>query len=252
MKSKILNSVAIAAALLVSTTLTRADQQISAGFDLPVNVKCTVDETGCQNHPGPTITIGGEIELGSVSARITFSNNTKGTHTATVLAEYDVALLLGGSTITIPKQPVLGGVGGNPHLYFQFTDTKGKPLSEEVYLGRCVQGITVTSELIQQAALLAKIIAGDCSNHPGPTITLDGTIKLAGLNGKLILRNNTKGTHTAEVSTTVKIILEGTEIVLPKQPSQGGAGGNPLISIQFYQGSTPIGNSIKLGRCNQI
>jgi hypothetical protein len=241
----------LASALMFSATLLQADQQVSTGFNLPVNVKCTVEETGCQNHPGPTITIGGEIEIGSVAARITFSNNAKGTHTATVLAEYDVALVLAGDTITIPKQPVLGGVGGNPHLYFQFTDVKGKAVSEEVYLGRCVQGVTVTSELLQQALLLANI-AGDCSNHPGPTITLDGTIKLAGLNGKLILRNNAKGTHTAEVSTTVKIILEGTEIVLPKQPPQGGAGGNPIISIQFYQGYNPIGKSVVLGRCNQI
>jgi hypothetical protein len=178
-----------------------------------VSVKCTVDESGCQNHPGPTVTVGGEIALGSVTARITFSNNTKGTHTATVQTQYDVALLLGDSTITIPKQPVLGGVGVHPYIYFQFTDSKSNAVSEEVFLGRCVQGLTVTSELVQQAALFSHIVA-DCSNHPGPFITLDGTIKLAGLNGKLIFRNNVKGTHTAEVSTTVAIIAEGTDIVL--------------------------------------
>jgi hypothetical protein len=251
MKTKTVLQTAIAATLLLSTSLTRADQTVSANFNLPVSVKCTVDETGCQNHPGPTITVGGQIALGSVTARITFSNNAKGTHTATVDTQYDVTLLLGGSTITIPKQPVLGGVGGNPYIYFQFTDSKSNAVSQEIFLGRCVQGLTVTSELVEQAALLSHIIA-DCSNHPGPFITLDGTIKLAGLNGKLIFRNNPKGTHTAEYSTTVSIIAEGTDIVLPKQPPQGGAGGNPIISIQFFQGGTPIGDSVVLGRCNQI
>jgi hypothetical protein len=38
-----------------------------------------------------------------------------------------------------PKQPVLGGVGGNPWIYLQFIDGQGNALSGERLLGRCVQ-----------------------------------------------------------------------------------------------------------------
>jgi hypothetical protein len=41
--------------------------------------------------------------------------------------------------LSIPKQPSQGGAGGNPLVYFQFTDDGGKALSGEFLLGRCTQ-----------------------------------------------------------------------------------------------------------------
>src|SRR5262245_47952277 len=102
MKRILITTVCIAAVLILSP-LARADKQVSAGFNLPIHINATVDETGCKNSPGPKVTLSGEIVLGSVSARLTFSNNAKGTHQATVNTQYDVALFLGKS-ITIPKQ----------------------------------------------------------------------------------------------------------------------------------------------------
>jgi hypothetical protein len=182
---------------------------------------------------------------------LTFSNNAKGTHRATVNREYDVALFL-GSSITIPKQPVLGGVGGNPHLYLQFHDGAGTDMTDEVYLGRCVQGLKVTDDLLSAALAVANVHAEGCSNNPGPYITLGGDLVLSGLHARIIFRNNVKGTHTAESSADVTIIQEGTTITLPKQPPLGGVGGNPIISIQFMQGDTLIGDPTVLGRCVQI
>ncbi len=242
----------LAALALLGAQTGRAEQEVSTVFELPMHISAIVDESGCQNSPGPQITLGGEIELGTLKARIIFSNNLKGTHTATVVSQFDVDLLL-GSTIQIPKQPVLGGVGGNPYIYLQFTDGGTNNLSNEFFLGRCVQGLSVDAEVLSKAIALATIVASDCSNRKGPFITLGGEIVLSGLHAKIIFRNNVKGTHTAQAVRDIAIILEGTKITLPKQPVLGGVGGNPLISIQFLDGQgNAISAPVLLGRCVQL
>jgi hypothetical protein len=124
----------MAAALAVAQTHAAG---VNANLSMPAHVNLIVNETDCDNSPGPWITIEGDIVLGNVCAKVLFSNNAKGTHTAEVVGEADVVLSL-GEKITIPKQPSRGGVGGNPHISIQFTDGNGEALSEEVYLGRCV------------------------------------------------------------------------------------------------------------------
>jgi hypothetical protein len=243
----------LAAVALICAPSSRADQQVSAAFDLPLHVNAFVDESGCDNSPGPQITLGGEIKLGGLKTRVTFSNNVKGTHTTTVVGQIDVDLLADGTTIVIPKQPVLGGVGGNPFIYLQFTDAKGNDLSDEYFLGRCVQGLNVTSDLLNAALAHANVHAEECTNHKGPYITFDGGLVLSGLNVRLIFRNNVKGTHTAEATSDLVLIKDGSTIIIPKQPSRGGVGGNPLITIQFlHSNGDPIGDPIFLGRCVQL
>jgi len=245
--------VALAAMALLCATSSRADQSLSAAFHMPVHVNCVVDESGCNNNPGPTITLGGTIALGGMKARVILANNLKGTHEIQVVNSYDVALLIQDSPIEIPKQPVLGGVGGNPHIYLQFHDGKGQDLSDEFYLGRCVQGLNVSADLLQEAIALATVHSDACSNKGGPNITLGGEITLGGLHARIIFRNNVKGTHTAETVSDVAIILDGTKLVIPKQPSKGGVGGNPLVYLQFLQGNgESIGDPVLLGRCNKI
>jgi hypothetical protein len=90
----------------------------------------------CSNRKGPYVTLGGDITLGGLHANIIFRNNVKGTHTAEDVQ--DVAIILEGSKIKIPKQPPLGGAGGNPIISFEFTDGQN-PVTEPVVLGRCVQ-----------------------------------------------------------------------------------------------------------------
>ena len=65
--------------------------------------------------------------------------------------ETNVVLLNLGESITIPKQPVRGGVGRNPHIYIQFTDCRGGNLGDEIYLGRCVQGVTLDPAVLLNA-----------------------------------------------------------------------------------------------------
>ena len=226
---------------------------VDATLALPCHVNLTVNETGCDNSPGPWVTVEGVISLGDVCAKVIFKNNVKGTHTAVVVGESEVVLSL-GEDITIPKQPSRGGVGGNPHIWLQFTDGKGNAESDEVYLGRCVQGLNVSADLINDALAHLDVDADGCTNHKGPWITLGGTLTLSGLKAKLIFRNNLKGTHTAESTSFVTLIDEGDQIVLPKQPSRGGVGGNPLISVQFIDCETGDAETapVDLGRCTKL
>jgi len=238
-------------AVLITTT--HADQQVGVQYNMPMHVATKVTETGCQNNPGPNITLSGEIGLGGLGVQLIFRNNVKGTHETVVTFQTNVVLVPLGTKITIPKQPVLGGVGGNPHIWLQFCDPSQGNLTEEIYLGRCVQGLALENDFLNDTTAGLLIGSSGCENNPGPKITFSGGGSLSGLDAKLILRNNLKGTHTAEWQTTVTLLPDGTAVTIPKQPVQGGSGGNPLIWIQFLQGNgNPIGEPQFLGRCNKI
>lgn len=93
----------------------------------------------CSNSPGPEIALEGGVALGALNAKLIFTNNRKGTHLSSSDVVVDLEILPAGQELVFPKQPPLGGVGGNPHIYFQFVNDAGSPLSSEFYLGRCVQ-----------------------------------------------------------------------------------------------------------------
>ena len=100
-------------------------------------------DDNCYNNPGPYIYIeDGIITFSGVKVRVTFTNNAKFTHAASgdAYVEFDIVSPTG--TVTIPKQPPLGGAGGNPHVWFQFLNG-GKPVGTwpGFYLGRCNQDL---------------------------------------------------------------------------------------------------------------
>jgi len=106
----------------------------------------------------------------------------------------------------------------------------------------------------------------DCTNHPGPVISLgEGKIKLGSIDAELTLSNNYKFTHSdaVAVSADVNIILPGTIYDIPKQPSREasyyggdfsgtGVGGNPWIYVQLLdEQGNPKSGQILIGRCVQ-
>src|SRR5438132_1638046 len=94
-----------------------------------------------------------------------------------------------------------------------------------------------------------------CDNSPGPFITLSGEIALSDINARVIFRNNVQGTHThtEDVVVDVVILPAGETIRFAKQPPLGGVGGNPLIFMQFLDGSgNALGDALFLGRCVQL
>src|SRR5438046_8619841 len=79
-------------------------------------------------------------------------------------------------------------------------------------------------------AIAADFSAYDCSNNPGPQITFSGGSVLGGYGVEMTFTNNMKGTHTYADGHTVNVTVmpADEQIVIPKQPVIGGAGGSPL------------------------
>src|SRR5262249_40361192 len=126
--------------LLLSACLASAASaaQISQRLTQIASVNISATPSGCENHPGPFITLNGEMKLSGIGARIILSNNARGTHTAGADVSADVVLIPAGESIQIAKQPSRGGVGGNPWIYLQFVDGQGGSLGQPQLLGRCV------------------------------------------------------------------------------------------------------------------
>jgi hypothetical protein len=112
---------------------------VAADVNVPSSVWAQVLTGGCSNNPGPYITLDGEIGLGGLNARLVFTNNRKFRHVHEEDVVVDMVILPAGETIQFAKQPPLDGVGGNPKIWLQFTDGDGNAVSDEIYLGRCVQ-----------------------------------------------------------------------------------------------------------------
>ena len=238
-----------------STTL--VGKTVSATIPMPTHVKASATTSGCENSPGPQITLTGEIAIGGLGVELIFKNNQKGTHTHTETTTAKAVLVPEGESVTIPKQPVNGGTGGNPFIWFQWLDANGNAISSEIFLGRCVQGLFgVSGDFVIPSLATATVSGGSC-DHRGSTITLSGELRLSGLNARLIFRNNDNpvgGPHKAEKPTTVDVVIipKGQSIEFAKQPPLGGAGGNPWISLRFLSGDgAPVSEEFLLGRCVQ-
>jgi hypothetical protein len=244
----------------VSIPQALALQQVSRSFQMPAEIRGTVTATGCENSPGPYITFNGALALGGLDVRLIFRNNiNKDVHVREEEVNVDVVAVPEGGEIILPKQPVRGGVGGNPFIWVQLLDANGSPLSEEIFLGRCVQGTFGVdgTPLFLQALAVAQFEVSDCTNNPGPFINFRGSMALTnGLTARFIFRNNDNpvgGPHEAEGLADLVLLGAGHALQFPKQPVEGGVGGNPWISVQFLGGDgDPIGTESLLGRCVQL
>ncbi len=224
-----------------------------------MDVKALVSaaSSGCNNAPGPRVTLTGELLLGGLGVKLVFQNNAKGTHSHEEVTEATAVLIPQGERIEIPKQPVHGGTGGNPFIWLQFTDPDGGGLSAEIFLGRCVQGLFLASaDLVIPSHATATVEGGSCDNK-GPTVRLSGELTLGGIHARVIFRNNDNpvgGPHEADADATVDVVIlpEGTTVEFAKQPPLGGAGGNPWIYLVFLDGDgMPASDKFLLGRCVQ-
>jgi hypothetical protein len=112
---------------------------VTADFLIAATAAASVATADCDNSPGPYITLGGELSLTGINARLIFRNNADGTHEADETTTAKVTIVPAGETIQFPKQPVLGGVGGNPWISLLFRDGDGEAIGSEFLLGRCVQ-----------------------------------------------------------------------------------------------------------------
>lgn len=232
-----------------------AQQQVAARFQAPVELQGTLESFDCTNNPGPRITFEGSIVLGGLDVRFIFRNNTKGTHEHVEEASTDETVISEGESIVIPKQPVHGGVGGNPFIWLQLLNGSNQALTGEIFLGRCVQG-PVQVNFFSVVDAVANVEVTDCTNNPGPFISLDGAMGFSeGIKARFIFRNNDNpvgGPHEADSVSDLVLVPAGYAIRFPKQPVLGGVGGNPWISVQFVSAREVVGSETLLGRCVQL
>jgi len=216
---------------------------------------------GCTNHPGPTITFTGLSGLSGQEVKILGKNNVKGTHvTDPAIVATVTETLSDPAGIQLPKQPVQGGVGGNPWIYFQPTFEDGSPLGPVLLLGRCVQGLRHAHFDFDWLSLLDMNVDTDsCLNSPGPTIRLSGLFDSGpGVKGNLLFSNQQLSKiprHLAEKEGVVTFTLvpkPGSPTSFDKRPPFGGAGGNPLIFAQLLQEGVEVGDEMFLNRCNKL
>ena len=85
---------------------------------------------------------------------------------------------------------------------------------------------------------------------------MDASLAYEGLGVQVIFRNNDNpvgGPHEATRSQTLSIIPPGLSFTFPKQPVQGGVGGNPWILAGFLDGGgAKVSDATLLGRCVQL
>jgi hypothetical protein len=242
--------------LTMPLSAAQAGVTVQESLSQPASVVAKATAAGCTNNPGPFISINGELTLAGLGARLIFRNNEQGTHEHVEDVTVDVTVLEAGEKLTFAKQPPEGGVGGNPHIFLQFFDGDWKSLGKPQYLGRCVQGLKPASLLFALPTDAEVALAGDCSNSPGPFITLSGELSLGGLNAKLILSNTKRlAPHVTDAQVEVKftILAPGETLTFAKQPPLDGVGGNPRIYLQFTdEQGDPVGDEIFVGRCVQL
>src|SRR5438445_2266206 len=202
--------VALVLAVLGITSVAHATTTARTTFQTPVHVQTSMTTSGCDTSPGPQITLQGAMTDGRTGVQPLFENNLAGTHTCTGESTATATVIPAGQSVTIPKQPVLGGTGGNPFISIQFVDNHNNPLSDTIFLGRCVQGLFSTSvDLSIPATATAQVSAGSCDNH-GSSITLSGQLSLTGINANIIFTNNDNpvgGPHQSTQPTSVNVVL---------------------------------------------
>ena len=241
---------------MLSGPVAYAEVKVYGKFSMPASLNVFPSVDACENNPGPFLTLDGDVTLGGLGGKLIFRNNKQGTHEHEEDVIINVSLVPKGEQIRFHKQPSQGGTGGNPWIYAQFFNRPGTAFSDEILLGRCVQGLDPAAlGFAIPAGASVSIAGGSCSNHPGSSISVSGSLTLGGIDANVIFRNNEKGTHEYDADTTVgiEIMPKDGVISFAKSPHQGGAGGNPLVYFQFMDGDEkPMGSEILLGRCSKL
>ena len=244
---------AAVAAVAVDSPAARAQPaEMGAEVGIPAMVELDVLDSNCDNS-GSTVEVSGSMSVLGQSVRIVLRNNAKGTHTATIVDELKVEVAPMEDSIEFPKQPVRGGVGGNPWISVQF-ESGGTALTAPIIVGRCVQGASmhVRHDLTLPTDMAMLLTSLDCSNK-GSSLSLDTSSASAGLDAVLLFDNNiNKVVHRQKADAEATVTLAGGHTVR-KGGRFDGAGGNPIVSAQFVDSEgAALGSETSLGRCNRL
>jgi hypothetical protein len=245
---------ALGAVLLVGTDAS-AEKRLTARMKLPAFFNAKVTADGCMNHPGPYIAFDGLAGAHLPRGRLIFANNVKLTRSVlrdAVIHEVSFGDVFGGRVFKGGST----GPAGNPYVFVRPVNGVGAyELADEVLLGRCVQGLSpYATEFLLDSDVSVDVTAGDCSNHPGPWVTLGGEIRIGGFDVIVRLANKLGPTkHSVSDDTEVSFLIWGDNIAPIPKGGRYGAGGQPHIFFQWlrHDGAT-YGEPIYLGRCKDI
>jgi len=232
-----------------------ATPEVSQAFSMPVHVTTTAQLSGCNTGQGVSVALNGQLALPGLGARLTFYNNEKGTHDATVVAQGEASVIPARATITIPDRATQSSVSGDPSLSLQIVDGSGRPLTDDVSLGACGGSLgPLSGDFVLPATARASVTS--CQNGPGASTALSGALTLqAGVAAKVTLQGDSTSAVRTATSGTLQIDIvpaQGT-VQFAKQPVRGGTGGNPWIYLQFLDAAgAPFGQEFLIGRCSQL
>jgi len=229
--------------------------EVRQDFLMPVHATAIAQLSGCNSTQGVAVALNGELALAGLGARLTFYNNDKRTQGATIVAQGQAGVIPAGTTISIPRQPGVTEVRGNPTVFMQLVDGSDRPVTSEVVLGACAATLTSFTSDFQLPAV-ARATLTSCQNSPGPNITVSGELAIeAGVVARVTLRGDSAQQAGGATTGTLRVVIvpaQGT-IQFAKQPVRGGAGGNPWVYLQFLSASgAPIGQEFLIGRCQQL
>jgi hypothetical protein len=235
----------------------------SASFVVSGHADVNVTEDSWCDNAGPHITLAHTIAIGGGALQLTFKNNVKGTHTVQVVGAVTLSLLdtSGDSTPQIAKQPPLGGVGGNPFIYYRSPDGVNH------YIGRCVQDGKIghlnhgrwSSDFGVNGFSTSTVQAVSCSNK-GSSLNIGHTASTDGVDGTLVFSNSDLGLNPqhindTDVAASWTFSLAGSQIRKGQHNGVPGPGGNPLVSTATgptVGGVTVFGAPTDHGRCNKL
>src|SRR5262245_9728329 len=130
----------LSAALLVLTSQAVAKDRIQQTIDIPSQFVANVQAMECSAAPGPRVTVAGNLMVAPVDLEVIFSHlpGAQDPQASTVVKRMVVPS--NAAPIPATQQEIRAPISGNPYLWLQLTDSKGRALTSEVFLGRCDQG----------------------------------------------------------------------------------------------------------------
>lgn len=207
----------------------------------------------CDNSPGDVIRLHGQLSFDDIAVELV-AEDAWGAEVQSAIVSAEAVVQL--DEMSVAKQPSLGGVGGNPWIYVQLFDGAGLALSDELLLGRCVQGLEEAPlTLTLPVGVDVQVDAGVCALDADGHATVHGSLSLGGLRAKVRLANDLAGTHVAELSSeaTLEVLPEGASVTLSDGPTLGRsdeAAASYEISLRLVdEDGESLSNQVSLGTC---
>jgi len=251
-----LKKTAMVALVLASSHSRRRPRNNNSQHNLqtPVNVQTSMTASGCDNSPGPQITLQGAMTIGGIGVH-SCSKTTRRNPPFTVEST-DSNCDSAGQSVTNTQTPVLAETGGILHIN-QFVDNQQQPsLQRSSSDAASKDSSTHLLTFPFQQPLSAQVSAGSC-NKPRFDHSLSGQMSLTGNQCNIIFSNNDKpsrGTPPEYTATAVSVVLipAGQTIQFAKQPHSREPR-KPMDIPNILGRTRPASQRSKLlGRCVQL